>query len=286
MKKIITISLLAMCFMSLVSHAQPQVKDGSMVYTIWGDAASVRCINPNVRDVIIPSTISYQGRTIGVGELGFDCFSGCEGLRTIVVKSPGISILRGALRNCPSLREIIFTDAPNVGIGNSQWRTNIYEVFDREHFSNVTIKVNDVQSFRQSEWRAFRNIVKNGPGNSGSSSSSGSAVSGKPQWLQGWFYAFTDTWGHYVAYFSPNGRRFVQFVEGSIETGHYDYSNGVVYITYDKVGGDASYRVVKGQRKLDMVFERNTFLVPADPQKIAIIVDPRYMRQIEQYCNE
>ena len=256
--------------------AQRSFEYGDLKYTIWGESLSVSCVNPNVKDVIVPGSVTYQGHTYHVGELGFNAFEGCEVLETVIIKSESFQVLSGAFKNCYSLREIIMPNCKSVpGIGSSQWPAQLTNIFDNNHFRNVSIKVGNPQAFKASAWKRFTKI---------SNYSGSNDYVGKPAWIGGWFYTYTNEYGHFIVYFGRNTNRCVHVIEGSIHPGSYEYMNGKLYVKLEDDMGVNAYTIYPKEHKIDPGYERGSFLKPADVNKLTMIIDSSDMRSIEAYC--
>lgn len=78
----------------------------------------------------------------------------------VMCETDTINILKGSFKGCTQMRELYLFLPKLVGIGSSQWRCNITDVFDEHHFSDVTIYVPEslIPVYRKSVWGRFKNI--------------------------------------------------------------------------------------------------------------------------------
>lgn len=258
------------------SYAQQSFQYGDLRYTIWGNNLSVVCVNPNVKDVVVPASLTIKGQTFYVGELGMNAFAGCEVLESIIIKSENFQVLSGAFKNCYSLREIIMPNCKSApGIGSNQWPAQLADIFDGNHFRSVSLKVVNPEIIRSSGWKRFDKISKYSGAND---------YVGKPNWIGGWFYTYTNEYGHMIVYFGKNTNRCVHVIEGMIHKGSYEYMNGQLYVKLENDMGANSYKIYPKEHKIDPGYERGSFLKPADVNKLTLIIDAKYMRAIESYC--
>lgn len=283
MKKVV-LSVLAVAISVIAAMAQQtdgsSVQHGDLRYTFWGDFVSVRCVNPNAKDIVIPAVVTYQGHDYWVAEIGMNAFAGCEVLETVVIKSPGFQVLAGAFKNCYSLREIVLPNykegTPEIGC--EAWPATLDDIFDNPQFSRVTLKVPSPANFKASAWKRFTKI-------SAISANAGlGGTSGKPSWIQGWFYMFTNEYGHMLVYFGRSTNRCVHVIEGMIHKGSYEYINGQLYVKLEEDLNNGAYKIYEKERKLDPGYERGSFFKPANVDRLSLIIDPSTMRSIENYC--
>lgn len=140
-----------------------QFRVANIKYTSWGGlVASAKLEKMNERQVVVPATVSNDGLTYRVIELGFDSFKDDTLLQKLAVmcETDTINILKGSFKGCTQMRELYLFLPKLVGIGSSQWRCNITDVFDEHHFSDVTIYVPEslIPVYRKSVWGRFKNI--------------------------------------------------------------------------------------------------------------------------------
>ena len=278
--KLILFAMLLSASQVLAQQNGTHVDHDDLRYTFWGDNVSVTCINPNVKDIVVPGIITYKGHDYYVRELGMNAFAGCEVLETVVIKSSGFQVMAGAFNNCYSLREIILTNykSGTPYLGSSQWPTTIDGVFNNPHFSQVTLKVPDPAAFKASPWKRFSKIVKI------SSASGTGGTSAKPSWISGWFYMFTYEYGHMLVYFGRTTNRCVHVIEGMIHKGSYEYINGKLFVKLEEDLNNGAYKIFEKEHKLDPGYEKGSYFQPANVSRLPMIIDQNTMRSIENYC--
>lgn len=134
----------------------------NMEYTSWGGlAASAAVFNKEEYQVVVPGTVMNDGLTYTVSELGFDSFKDDKRLEELVLMPKNLHILKGGFKGCPNLKKLVLCSEEIVGIGSDRWQTDLDEIFDEKHFSNVTIYVPKplLQAYRKSPWKRFKHIV-------------------------------------------------------------------------------------------------------------------------------
>ena len=72
-------------------------------------------------DIVIPSTVAYEGETYNVTSIGDWAFDGCSGLTSVSIPNSVASIGEGAFRSCSSLTSITIPNSV-VSVGNWAFR--------------------------------------------------------------------------------------------------------------------------------------------------------------------
>ena len=103
--------------MSLSASAYHFMVDG-IAYDITSDSESVSvtyttsaCPTASKHssysgNIVIPSKVTYSGKTYTVKVIDFDAFCWCDGLTSVTIPNSVTSIGEGAFRNCSSLASV------------------------------------------------------------------------------------------------------------------------------------------------------------------------------------
>jgi hypothetical protein len=70
-----------------------------------------KCGNKNIKDVIIPPTVDYDGKSYRVTGIGYYAFEGCYSVRTVVIGNNVSSIDHYAFRDCDSLISLTISNS-------------------------------------------------------------------------------------------------------------------------------------------------------------------------------
>ncbi len=140
-----------------------QFRVANMQYTSWGGlVVSAKLAEMKEREMVVPPSVTHDGLSYKLTELGFDCFRNDTLLRKLVVECEGdtMNILKGAFKGCGNLKELYLKTGRFVGIGSSLWPCRIDDLFDAHHFADVTLYVprKMLPLYRNSAWRRFRTI--------------------------------------------------------------------------------------------------------------------------------
>ena len=117
--------------------------------------AEVRAKSPKYSgDIVIPSTVEYEGVTCNVTSIGISAFSGCEVLTSVSIGSSMTSIESYAFAYCQALEDV-YCHAENVPSTNAN-------AFYGSNIENSTLHVPaaSVNAYQAAEpWKNFKNIV-------------------------------------------------------------------------------------------------------------------------------
>ncbi len=141
-----------------------RIKQGIFLYSNW-DAPYLTvdtCLDMSVTEAIVPDVVTWYGRDYGIAEIGPNAFRGCRNLVRLEI-GPVISILKGALLDCPNLRVIISNNKIPPLLENqhpfygSKWE----EVIEPYHTLTTIIVVPEgcEDAYRKAPgWKEFRTI--------------------------------------------------------------------------------------------------------------------------------
>lgn len=140
-----------------------QFQVANIKYTSWGGlAASAQLAHAKEKNVVVPASVTHNGLTYLVSELGFNSFRRDTLLRKAVVlcEADTMNILQGAFKGCNNLKELYLISSKFVGIGSDIWKCPIDSLFDAHHYNDVTLYVPaaQLQLYRRSAWSKFKHI--------------------------------------------------------------------------------------------------------------------------------
>ena len=140
-----------------------QFQVANIKYTSWGGlAASAQLADAKEKNVVVPASVTHNGLTYLVSELGFNSFRHDTLLRKAVVlcEADTMNILQGAFKGCNNLKELYLISSKFVGIGSDIWKCPIDSLFDAHHYNDVTLYVPaaQLQLYRRSAWSKFKHI--------------------------------------------------------------------------------------------------------------------------------
>ena len=125
-KLFLFLALIGMMLPQIVSAERFEV-NGIYYSTSGNNAEVVQAIQADGRiyysgDVVIPSTVNYNGNTYNVTSIGNNAFYGCSGLTSITIPNSVTSIGDGAFSYCSGLTSITI---PN-SVTSIEWYAFIY----------------------------------------------------------------------------------------------------------------------------------------------------------------
>lgn len=140
-----------------------QFQVANIKYTSWGGlAASAQLAYAKEKNVVVPASVTHNGLTYLVSELGFNSFRRDTLLRKAVVmcEADTMNILQGAFKGCNNLKELYLISRKFVGIGSDIWKCPTDSLFDAHHYNDVTLYVPaaQLQLYRRSAWSKFKHI--------------------------------------------------------------------------------------------------------------------------------
>ena len=105
------------------------------------------CDESKSGDLIIPSTISYNGTTYSVTSIGDRAFYYCSGLTSVTIPNGVTSIGGSAFYGCNGLTSIVSNAVVPPALGN--------EVFPYPNSCNVTVPCGSLEAYMASSWNNY-----------------------------------------------------------------------------------------------------------------------------------
>ena len=105
------------------------------------------CDESKSGDLIIPSTISYNGTTYSVTSIGDRAFYYCSGLTSVAIPNGVTSIGESAFYGCNGLTSIVSNAVVPPALGN--------EVFPNPNSCNVTVPCGSLEAYTSSLWNEY-----------------------------------------------------------------------------------------------------------------------------------
>ena len=105
------------------------------------------CYESKSGDLIIPSTISYNGTTYSVTSIGDRAFYYCSGLTSVTIPNGVTSIGESAFYGCNGLTSIVSNAVVPPALGN--------EVFTNPNSCNVTVPCGSLEAYTSSQWNNY-----------------------------------------------------------------------------------------------------------------------------------
>ena len=105
------------------------------------------CYESKSGDLIIPSTISYNGTTYSVTSIGDRAFYYCSGLTSVAIPNGVTSIGGSAFYGCNGLTSIVSNAVVPPALGN--------EVFTNPNSCNVTVPCGSLEAYTSSQWNNY-----------------------------------------------------------------------------------------------------------------------------------
>ena len=105
------------------------------------------CDESKSGDLIIPSTISYNGTTYSVTSIGDRAFYYCSGLTSVAIPNSVTSIGQSAFYGCNGLTSIVSNAVVPPALGN--------EVFPNPNSCNVTVPCGSLEAYTSSQWNNY-----------------------------------------------------------------------------------------------------------------------------------
>ena len=105
------------------------------------------CDESKSGDLIIPSTISYNGTTYSVTSIGDRAFYYCSGLTSVAIPNGVTSIGGSAFYGCNGLTSVVSNAVVPPALGN--------EVFTNPNSCNVTVPCGSLEAYTSSQWNNY-----------------------------------------------------------------------------------------------------------------------------------
>ena len=105
------------------------------------------CYESKSGDLIIPSTISYNGTTYSVTSIGDRAFYYCSGLTSVTIPNGVTSIGGSAFYGCTGLTSVVSNAIVPPALGN--------EVFTYPNSCNVTVPCGSLEAYTSSQWNNY-----------------------------------------------------------------------------------------------------------------------------------
>ena len=105
------------------------------------------CYESKSGDLIIPSTISYNGTTYSVTSIGDRAFYYCSSLTSVTIPNGVTSIGGSAFYGCNGLTSIVSNAVVPPALGN--------EVFTNPNSCNVTVPCGSLEAYTSSQWNNY-----------------------------------------------------------------------------------------------------------------------------------
>ena len=105
------------------------------------------CYESKSGDLIIPSTISYNGTTYSVTSIGDRAFYCCRSLTSVAIPNSVTSIGQSAFYGCNGLTSIVSNAVVPPALGN--------EVFTNPNSCNVTVPCGSLEAYTSSQWNNY-----------------------------------------------------------------------------------------------------------------------------------
>ena len=105
------------------------------------------CYESKSGNLIIPSTISYNGTTYSVTSIGDRAFYYCSGLTSVTIPNGVTSIGGSAFYGCNGLTSIVSNAVVPPALGN--------EVFPYPNSCNVTVPCGSLEAYTSSQWNNY-----------------------------------------------------------------------------------------------------------------------------------
>ncbi|MBO4663956.1 MAG: leucine-rich repeat domain-containing protein [Bacteroidaceae bacterium] len=126
---------------SICANAYDAYIDG-IYYNFNGDEAIVTYGSSYISykgDVVIPSTVEFNGKTYNVTSIGKSAFYGCSGLTSVTIPSSVTSIGGGVFDGCSNLEDIVILgDLVTVNVTASENFSSLHKAIGENNLANVS----------------------------------------------------------------------------------------------------------------------------------------------------
>ena len=138
MKKLLVTRLIGLWSLLVsISVSAYDFQSGGIIYTIEGNEVSVGGDASILSgDIVIPSQITYNGKTYSVTSIGFGAFGGCSGLTSITIPNSVTIIGEDAFYQCESLTSV------TIGSGVSEIQHGAFR-----YCHNLNVHISDLAAW-------------------------------------------------------------------------------------------------------------------------------------------
>lgn len=150
---VVALTSFAIIGMSEDANGESYEQDG-IEYWVSGDAASIRGHAEGIRDVVIPSHITVDGRSVIVQTISDRAFYGCESLNSIILPETIVSIGDDAFNGCSAM---VRAELPD-GQSHIFFRIGESAFYGCESLTEITIP-NGTHSLPKSAFGECRSMV-------------------------------------------------------------------------------------------------------------------------------
>lgn len=162
---LLVVALLVAANVVLANERIARVSQGIFLYSNWNAPYMTldTCLDMTVKEVHIPDTITVNGRTYPVIEIGPGAFNGCQYMKTFYFNRFIAGLLKGTFLNCPNLRVMVLYQTKPFPIESLHtfYRGKFEDIFEPYHEQSVVIVVppGSEEAYRNHpEWGRFKHI--------------------------------------------------------------------------------------------------------------------------------
>ena len=121
------------------------ISDSTVEVTYYSSVVTNNYVNG---DVLIPSSVEYNGTTYSVTSIGLGAFRGCSGLASVTIGSGVTSIDMRAFLGCPALTSVRCLAVTPPSIDN----TSFYNVLST---CTLTVPCGSIGAYAGSAWNEY-----------------------------------------------------------------------------------------------------------------------------------